>query len=46
MAWLIIGLPLLVGVVFYAVRSRRLHDHADRHRPVRPRALIVASETP
>jgi amino acid transporter len=25
MAWLIIGIPLLVGVAFYAVRSRRIH---------------------
>ena len=24
MAWLIIGLPLLAGAVFYAVRSKRL----------------------
>jgi hypothetical protein len=27
MAWLIIGLPLLIGVVFYAFRSKRIHDH-------------------
>jgi hypothetical protein len=27
MAWLIVGFPLLVGVCFYAVRHRRLHDH-------------------
>jgi hypothetical protein len=27
MAWLIIGLPLLVGVAFYAMRSKRIHDH-------------------
>jgi len=27
MAWLIIGLPLLVGVIFYIVRSKRIHDH-------------------
>jgi amino acid transporter len=36
MAWLIIGLPLLVGVVFYAVRSKRIHDHPlaiDQYHP-------------
>jgi amino acid transporter len=36
MAWLIIGVPLLVGVVFYAVRHRRIHDHPlaiDQYRP-------------
>ena len=36
MAWLIIGLPLLVGVVFYALRSRRIHDHPmaiDQYEP-------------
>lgn len=27
MAWLIIGVPLLVGVVFYAFRYRRIHNH-------------------
>jgi amino acid transporter len=27
MAWLIIGLPLLIGVVFYASRSKRIHNH-------------------
>jgi hypothetical protein len=27
MAWLIVGFPLLIGVCFYAVRHRRLHDH-------------------
>ncbi len=36
MAWLIIGLPLLVGVVFYIVRSKRIHDHPlaiDQYNP-------------
>jgi amino acid transporter len=27
MAWLIIGVPLLIGVVFYAVRHQRIHAH-------------------
>ena len=27
MAWLIIGFPLLVGVIFYVFRSKRIHDH-------------------
>jgi hypothetical protein len=27
MAWLIIAVPLLVGVVFYIARSRRIHNH-------------------
>jgi amino acid transporter len=27
MAWLIIGVPLLIGVVFYAARHKRIHDH-------------------
>ena len=36
MAWLIIGLPLLVGVVFYIFRSRRIHNHPlaiDQYHP-------------
>jgi amino acid transporter len=36
MAWLIIGVPLLVGVIFYAVRHRRIHDHPlaiDQYQP-------------
>jgi amino acid transporter len=36
MAWLIIGLPLLVGVVYYALRSKRIHDHPlaiDQYHP-------------
>lgn len=36
MAWLIIGLPLVVGVLFYALRARRIHDHPlaiDRYHP-------------
>jgi amino acid transporter len=36
MAWLIIGLPLLIGIVFYTVRSKRIHDHPlaiDRYHP-------------
>ncbi len=36
MAWLIVGFPLLVGVVFYLVRSKRIHDHAlaiDQYHP-------------
>jgi amino acid transporter len=36
MAWLIIGLPLLIGVAFYAFRSRRIHDHPlaiDQYNP-------------
>jgi amino acid transporter len=36
MAWLIIGVPLLVGVVFYALRHRRIHNHPlaiDQYRP-------------
>jgi amino acid transporter len=36
MAWLIIGLPLLVGVAFYAVRAKRIHDHPlaiDQYQP-------------
>jgi len=36
MAWLIIGLPLLLGVVFYLVRSKRIHDHPlaiDQYHP-------------
>jgi hypothetical protein len=36
MAWLIIGLPLLVGVVFYLLRSKRIHDHPlaiDQYQP-------------
>jgi amino acid transporter len=27
MAWLIIGVPLLIGVVFYAFRHKRIHAH-------------------
>ena len=27
MAWVIIGVPLLVGVIFYAFRYRRIHNH-------------------
>ncbi|MEI7779833.1 MAG: APC family permease [Actinomycetes bacterium] len=27
MAWVIIGAPLLVGVVFYAARQSRIHEH-------------------
>ncbi len=27
MAWLIVGFPLLVGVVYYALRAKRIHDH-------------------
>jgi amino acid transporter len=27
MAWLIIGFPLLIGVIFYVFRSKRIHDH-------------------
>lgn len=27
MAWLIIAVPLLVGVVFYAIRAKRIHNH-------------------
>jgi hypothetical protein len=27
MAWLIIGFPLLVGVIFYVCRSMRMHGH-------------------
>ena len=36
MAWLIIGFPLLVGVIFYAFRSKRIHDHPlaiDQYHP-------------
>jgi amino acid transporter len=36
MAWLILAVPLLVGVVFYAVRSRRIHAQPlaiDKYRP-------------
>jgi amino acid transporter len=36
MAWLIIGFPLLVGVIFYALRSKRIHDHPlaiDQYHP-------------
>jgi amino acid transporter len=36
MAWLIIGLPLLAGVLFYIVRSKRIHDHPlaiDQYNP-------------
>ena len=36
MAWLIIGLPLLVGVVFYIFRSKRIHNHPlaiDQYHP-------------
>ena len=28
MAWLIVGLPLLIGVIFYVARHKRIHDHA------------------
>ena len=45
MAWLIIGLPLLVGVVFYVVQVQAHPRPSAGHRPVPPRALIVASET-
>jgi len=27
MGWLIVGVPLLVGVAFYAARYKRIHDH-------------------
>jgi amino acid transporter len=27
MAWLIVAVPLLIGVLFYALRHRRIHDH-------------------
>jgi amino acid transporter len=27
MTWLIIGVPLLIGVVFYAMRQQRIHEH-------------------
>jgi hypothetical protein len=27
MAWLIVAVPLLIGIAFYAVRHRRIHDH-------------------
>jgi len=36
MAWLIVGFPLLVGVVFYASRYKRIHDHPlaiDQYHP-------------
>jgi amino acid transporter len=36
MAWLIFGLPLLLGVIFYLARSRRIHDYPlaiDQYRP-------------
>src|ERR1700720_2512984 len=36
MAWLIIGLPLLIGVCFYALRAKRIHDHPlaiDQYNP-------------
>jgi hypothetical protein len=36
MAWLIVGLPLLVGVIFYVARHKRIHDHAlaiDQYHP-------------
>jgi amino acid transporter len=36
MAWLIVGLPLLVGVVYYALRAKRIHDHPlaiDQYHP-------------
>jgi amino acid transporter len=36
MAMAIIGTPLLVGVIFYAVRHRRIHDHRlaiDEYKP-------------
>lgn len=36
MAWVIIGVPLLVGVAFYALRHRRIHDHPmaiDKYNP-------------
>lgn len=36
MAWLIIGFALLVGVVFYAFRAKRIHDHPlaiDQYHP-------------
>jgi amino acid transporter len=36
MAWLIIGFPLLVGVIFYAFRSKRIHNHPlaiDQYHP-------------
>src|SRR6266702_1121661 len=36
MGWLIVGSPLLVGVVFYAYRYKRIHDHPlaiDQYHP-------------
>ena len=36
MAWLIIGVPLLVGVIFYAFWHRRIHNHPlaiDQYHP-------------
>ncbi|MHB1928044.1 MAG: APC family permease, partial [Acidimicrobiales bacterium] len=36
MAWAIVGFPLLVGVVFYAVGHRRIHEHPlaiDKYSP-------------
>jgi amino acid transporter len=36
MAWLIVGLPLLAGVIFYVARHKRIHDHAlaiDQYHP-------------
>ena len=34
MAWILVGFPLLVGVVYYAFRARQIHEPRDGHRPV------------